>query len=120
VLANAQVTQLLFNTSSPEGNLTAYGVQYALNGGAETLTVGVKKEVILAGAQSEVRLYYSTAALDPRTYLTLLEFRCLGIAWGGQHMQDHLVSRSDKVTQNAMLTVTERLHHVEYRLGHRW
>jgi choline dehydrogenase len=92
VLANAHVTRLLFNTTSPKNNLTAYGVEYALNGGTQTQTVGVKKEVILAGGTvgSPTVLLYS--GVGPKDVLDAAGVAVISELPGvGQHMQDHLV-----------------------------
>ncbi|OCT44572.1 hypothetical protein CLCR_05517 [Cladophialophora carrionii] len=91
VVANAHVTRLLFNSSSPRGNLTANAVEYALNGGAETLSVGVKKEVILAGGTvgSPAVLLYS--GIGPKDVLDAAGVPVVSELPGvGQHLQDHL------------------------------
>ena len=84
VLANAYVTRLLFNSSSPAGNLTANAVEYTRDGGETKLTVKVNKEVILAGGtvgSPAVLLYSGVGPKDvlavsaPRTSFRLLEFR---------------------------------------------
>src|SRR3954470_22683470 len=49
VLANAHVTRLVFDKSSSSDNLTASAVEYTMDNGTTTLSVKVKKEVILAG-----------------------------------------------------------------------
>jgi choline dehydrogenase-like flavoprotein len=75
--------------------LTAYAVEYALNGGAETLSVGVKKEVILAGGTigSPAVLLYS--GVGPKDVLDAAGVPVVSELPGvGQHMQDHLVSYS--------------------------
>ena len=102
VVANAYVTRVLFNTSSPASNLTAYGIEYALNGGAEKLTVGVKKEVILSGGTvgSPAVLLYS--GVGPKDVLDAAGVPIvLELPGVGQHLQDHLVSRPLKLERNA-------------------
>lgn len=91
VLANAQVTRLLFNSSSPANNLTANAVEYTLDGGATKLTVNVNKEVILAGGSvgSPTVLLYS--GVGPKDVLSAAGIPILSELPGvGQHLQDHL------------------------------
>lgn len=93
VVANAYVTRLLFNSSSPAGNLSANAVEYALNGGTQKLTVKVKKEVILAGGSvgSPAVLLYS--GIGPKDVLNAAGVTVVSELPGvGQHLQDHLVS----------------------------
>ncbi|EXJ78776.1 hypothetical protein A1O1_09178 [Capronia coronata CBS 617.96] len=91
VLANAYVTRLVFNSSSPTGNLTASGVEYTRDGGATKLTVGVKKEVILAGGTigSPTVLMYS--GVGPKDVLDAAGVEVVAELPGvGQHLQDHV------------------------------
>ncbi|KIX08757.1 uncharacterized protein Z518_03414 [Rhinocladiella mackenziei CBS 650.93] len=91
VLANAHVTRILFNASSPAGNLTANAVEYVRNGGEEKLTVKVKKEVILAGGTvgSPTVLLYS--GVGPKDVLSAAGVELVSELPGvGQHLQDHL------------------------------
>ncbi|EXJ74799.1 uncharacterized protein A1O5_01495 [Cladophialophora psammophila CBS 110553] len=90
VVANAQVTRILFNNTSG-GNLTAYAVEYALNGGDAKLTVGVNKEVILAAGTvgSPTVLLYS--GVGPKDVLDAAGVEVLSDLPGvGQHLQDHI------------------------------
>jgi choline dehydrogenase len=99
VLANAQVTRLLFNTSSPSNNLAAYAVEYVLYGGGQTYSVGVNKEVILAAGTigSPAVLLYS--GVGPRDVLDAAGVSILSELPGvGQHMQDHLVRQIQYMT----------------------
>lgn len=93
VLANAQVTRILFDSSSPKDNLTANAVEYTLDGGVTTLTVKVNKEVILAGGTvgSPTVLLYS--GIGPKDVLAAAGVPLLSELPGvGQHLQDHIVS----------------------------
>lgn len=94
VLANAHVTRILFNSSSPVGNLTANAVEYVRAGTEEALTVKVKKEVILAGGTigSPTVLLYS--GIGPKDVLSAAGVPLVAELPGvGQHLQDHVVSR---------------------------
>lgn len=94
VLPNAYVTRILFDSSSPAGNLTANAVEYTLNGGASTLTVKVNKEVILAGGSigSPTLLQYS--GVGPQDILSAAGITVVSELPGvGQHLQDHVVSK---------------------------
>jgi choline dehydrogenase len=116
VLANAYVTRLLFNTSSPQGNLSASGVEYVLNGGTQRLSVGVKKEVILAGGSvgSPAVLLYS--GVGPQDVLDAAGVAVVSELPGvGQHLQDHLVGVHMRATCRQRLTLTERLNQLEHR-----
>jgi choline dehydrogenase len=101
VLANAQVTRLLFNTSSPSKDLTANGVEYVLYGRGSRLAVGVNKEVILAAGTigSPTVLLYS--GVGPRDVLNAAGVSVLSELPGvGQHMQDHLVRTNPYMTNS--------------------
>ena len=91
VLANAQVTRILFNSASPAGNLTANAVEYTPDGGATKLTVKVKKEVVLAGGTigSPTVLLYS--GVGPSDVLSAAGVEVVSELPGvGQHLQDHV------------------------------
>ncbi|EXJ84155.1 hypothetical protein A1O3_04822 [Capronia epimyces CBS 606.96] len=101
VLANAHVTRILFNSSSPAGNLTAKGVEYTRDGGATKLTVGVKKEVILAGGTigSPTVLLYS--GIGPKDVLSAAGVPIVAELPGvGQHLQDHVSVTVQWTTDN--------------------
>ncbi|KAK4935355.1 hypothetical protein LTR10_023585 [Elasticomyces elasticus] len=91
VLANAYVTRLIFNSSSPPGNLTADSVEYSPDDGATKLTVKVNKEVILAGGTvgSPAVLLYS--GVGPKDVLDGAGVTVVSELPGvGHHLQDHL------------------------------
>ncbi|RVX69830.1 hypothetical protein B0A52_05664 [Exophiala mesophila] len=91
VLANAHVTRILFNSSSPQNNITATGVEYTRDGGATKLTVQVNKEVILASGSvgSPTVLLYS--GIGPKDVLDAAGVPVISELPGvGQHLQDHL------------------------------
>lgn len=93
VLADAYVTRLIFNSSSPTGNLTADAVEYSPDNGATKLTVKVNKEVILAGGTvgSPAVLLYS--GIGPKDVLNGAGVTVVSELPGvGHHLQDHLVS----------------------------
>ena len=90
VLANAQVTRILFDSGSKAGNLTANAVEYTPDNGATKLTVKVRKEVILAGGSvgSPTVLQYS--GVGPKDVLEAAGVAVISELPGvGQHLQDH-------------------------------
>ena len=90
VLANAQVTRILFDDSSAN-NITANAVEYTTDGGGSTLQVKVAKEVILAGGAvgSPTVLMYS--GVGPQDVLEAAGVDVVHALPGvGQHLQDHL------------------------------
>jgi choline dehydrogenase-like flavoprotein len=99
VLANAHVTRILFDSSSPSENLTANAVEYTTDGGATMLTVNVTKEVILAAGSigSPAVLLYS--GVGPKDVLSDAGVDLVSELPGvGQHLQDHFVCDSRKGT----------------------
>lgn len=101
VLANAQVTRILFDAPSPGSNITANAVEYTTDGGATTLTVGVNNEVVLAAGSigSPTILLYS--GVGPSDVLSAAGVDVVYDLPGvGQHLQDHLsVGTSWSTTQ---------------------
>ncbi|KAJ5580208.1 uncharacterized protein N7459_006193 [Penicillium hispanicum] len=90
VLANAHVTRLLFDSSSPSDNLTANAVEYTMDNGTTKSTVKVTKEVILAGGTigSPAVLLYS--GVGPKDVLSAAGVDLVSELPGvGQHLQDH-------------------------------
>lgn len=95
VLANAYVTRILFNGSSPADNLTADAVEYTLDGGRTKLTVGVNKEVILAAGSVNSPSILLYSGIGPKDVLSAAGVQLVSELPGvGQHLQDHLVSFS--------------------------
>jgi choline dehydrogenase-like flavoprotein len=118
VLANAYVTRLLFNSSSPTGHLTANAVEYTRDGGETKLTVKVNKEVILAGGAigSPAVLLYS--GVGPKDVLSAAGVPLVSELPGvGQHLQDHLVSCMHIHDAYSILIDLERRGAVEHRSG---
>ena len=90
VMANAQVTRILFDSSSGD-NITANAVEYTTDGGATKLNVKVNKEVILAGGSigSPTVLMYS--GVGPKDVLDAAGVDVVHDLPGvGSHLQDHL------------------------------
>lgn len=116
MLVNAYVTRLLFNSSSPAGNLTANAVEYTRDGGETKLTVKVKKEVILAGGTigSPTVLLYS--GVGPKDVLSAAGVSLVSELPGvGQHLQDHLVSGIHIQDASSLLIELERHGAVDHR-----
>ena len=93
VLANAHVTRLLFDSSSPSDNLTANAVEFTTGEGKTKSTVKVNKEVILAAGSVGSPAVLLHSGVGPKDVLksagVKLEAELPGV---GQHLQDHLVS----------------------------
>lgn len=94
VLANAQVTRLIFDTSN-KNNLTATGVEYTPDGGNTTKTVKVNKEVILSAGAVGSPAILMHSGVGPKDVLSSAGVDLLSELPGvGQHLQDHFVSDS--------------------------
>jgi choline dehydrogenase len=91
VLANAHVTRILFDDSSPVGNLSADAVEYTPDNGATKKTIKVKKEVILAGGTVGSPTVLLHSGIGPKDVLSAagvpLVFDLPGV---GEHLQDHV------------------------------
>ncbi|KZW02249.1 putative glucose-methanol-choline oxidoreductase [Exidia glandulosa HHB12029] len=91
VLANAHVSRLVFDPSSPSGNLSATAVEYTRDGGGTFLQVKVKKEVILAGGTVGSPTVLMHSGVGPKDVLDAAGVAVLSELPGvGQHLQDHL------------------------------
>ena len=89
VFANAQVTRLIFDDSSPKKNLTADYVEYSRNGALST--VKVKKEVILAGGTVGSPTVLLHSGVGPEDVLSAAGVDVISVLPGvGQHLQDHV------------------------------
>lgn len=91
VLANAHVTKILFDSSSPSGNLSANAVEFTSDNGASKTTVKVKREVVLAGGTVGSPTVLLHSGIGPKDILSAagvpLVFDLPGV---GQHLQDHV------------------------------
>jgi choline dehydrogenase len=93
VLANAHVTRILFDSSSPSDNLTANAVEYTPDDGTTKLTVKVNKEVILAGGSVGSPAVLLHSGVGPKDVLSAAGVELVSELPGvGQHLQDHFVS----------------------------
>ncbi|KAJ5159570.1 uncharacterized protein N7482_006574 [Penicillium canariense] len=100
VLANAHVTRILFDSSSAAGNLTANAVEYTIDNGTTTLTVKVKKEVVLAAGTVGSPTVLLHSGIGPKDVLSDAGVDLVSELPGvGQHLQDHL-SATVKWTTN--------------------
>lgn len=96
VLANAHVTRILFDPSSPSDNLTASAVEYTPDEGATKLTVDVNKEVILAAGTVGSPAILMHSGVGPKDVLSKAGVDLVSELPGvGQHLQDHFVSEMD-------------------------
>lgn len=96
VLANAHVTRIHFDPSSPPDNLRASAVEYTPDEETTEQTVKVNKEVILAAGSvgSPTVLMYS--GVGPKDVLSQAGVDLVSELPGvGQHLQDHFVSGFD-------------------------
>lgn len=93
VLANAHVTRIIFDSSSPSDNLTANSVEYTTDGGSTFLTVNVTKEVILAAGSVNSPAILMYSGVGPKDVLSDAGVDLVSELPGvGQHLQDHFVS----------------------------
>lgn len=93
VLANAHVTRIIFDPSSPSDNLKASAVEYTPDEGATKLTVNVNKEVILAAGSVGSPAVLLHSGVGPKDVLSDAGVDLVSELPGvGQHLQDHLVS----------------------------
>jgi choline dehydrogenase-like flavoprotein len=114
VLANAHVTRLLFDSSSPSDNLTANAVEYTPDDGTTTLTVKVNKEVIIAGGSIGSPAVLLHSGVGPKDVLSSAGVDLVSELPGvGQHLQDHFVSDFHLYKTNICLTLTECHHDME-------
>ncbi|GAM40240.1 hypothetical protein TCE0_038f12428 [Talaromyces pinophilus] len=90
VVADAFVMRILFDSSSPSGNLTANGVQYTLDSGKTNCTVKVNKEVILAAGTVGSPAVLMHSGVGPKDVLSDAGVDLVSELPGvGQHLQDH-------------------------------
>ncbi|KAJ5611192.1 CAZyme family AA3 [Penicillium lagena] len=90
VLANAHVTRILFDSSSPSDNLLANAVEYTPDDGTTTLTVKVNKEVIIAGGSIGSPAILLHSGVGPKDVLSSAGVDLVSELPGvGQHLQDH-------------------------------
>lgn len=93
VLADAHVTRLVFDKSSPSDNLTANAVEYTTDKGKTKLTVKVNKEVILAAGSVGSPAVLLHSGIGPKDVLSSAGVKLVSELPGvGQHLQDHFVS----------------------------
>ncbi|EEA24752.1 hypothetical protein TMatcc_007851 [Talaromyces marneffei ATCC 18224] len=91
VVADAFVMRLLFDSSSPLGNLTANGVQYTLDNGKTNCTVKVNKEVIISAGTIGSPAVLLHSGVGPKDVLSDAGVKLVSELPGvGQHLQDHL------------------------------
>lgn len=93
VLADAHVTRLIFDSSSPSDNLTAESVEYTTDNGTTTQKVKVNKEVILAAGTVGSPVVLLHSGVGPKDVLSDAGVDLVSELPGvGQHLQDHYVS----------------------------
>lgn len=92
ILANAQVTKLVWDTSK-SGNITATGVEFAASATSETRSVTVNKEVILAGGTVGSPHVLLLSGVGPKDVIESVGLEVVNELPGvGQNLQDHLVA----------------------------
>lgn len=98
ILPNFAVTRIVFSSNNTSGTnssgLTASAVEYASSSTSTRYTVGVTKEVILAGGAigSPTILMYS--GIGPKNVLQTAGVQVeVDLPGVGQHLQDHIVRR---------------------------
>jgi choline dehydrogenase len=116
VLANAHVTRIIFDSSSPSDNLTANAVEYTPDDGTTKLTVKVNKEVILAAGTVGSPAVLLHSGVGPKDVLSAAGVDLVSELPGvGQHVQDHFVSRLDSREIPRRLICAERYSDMEYQ-----
>ncbi|KAJ5145360.1 glucose-methanol-choline oxidoreductase [Penicillium atrosanguineum] len=91
VLANAHVTRIIFDSSSPSDNLTANSVEYTTDGGSTFLTVNVTKEAILTAGSVNSPAVLMYSGVGPKDVLSDAGVDLVSELPGvGQHLQDHI------------------------------
>lgn len=92
VLANAHVTRILLDRSSPSDNHRASAVEYTPDEGATNLKVNVNKEVIIAAGSVGSPAVLLHSGVGPKDVLSNAGVDLvLELPGVGQHLQDHLV-----------------------------
>lgn len=100
VLANAHVTRICFDDSSPSDNLTANAVEYTTDSGKTKSKVKVKKEVILAAGSVGSPAVLLHSGIGPKDVLSSAGVKLVSeLPSVGQHLQDHVVSDSVSATE---------------------
>lgn len=90
ILPNAQVTRIIFSSSS--GNITANSVEWATSSSAARNTVNVTKEVIIAGGAIGSPTILMHSGVGPSDVLGAAGVDVVYDLPGvGQHLQDHIV-----------------------------
>jgi len=93
VLADAMVTQIIWDSASSDSGLKATGVEFAATRGATAKTVKVNKEVILAGGAIGSPSVLMHSGVGPRDVLSAAGVDVkLELPGVGQHLQDHVVA----------------------------
>lgn len=116
VLANAHVTRIIFDSSSPSNNLTAKAVEYTPDGGATKRTVKVNKEVIIAAGTVGSPAVLLHSGVGPKDVLSSAGIDLVSELPGvGQHLQDHFVSRFDFPQILPRLICVERNSNLEHQ-----
>ncbi|KDQ61959.1 GMC oxidoreductase [Jaapia argillacea MUCL 33604] len=90
ILPSATVTRIIF-TNTTSGGLTATGVEYGVTANDPRLTIGVRKEVILAGGAIGSPHILMHSGVGPQDVLAAAGVPLmLNLPGVGQHLQDHL------------------------------
>ncbi|KAH9059070.1 GMC oxidoreductase [Lactarius vividus] len=108
ILTNSMVTRILFNNSTGNDGLTASAVEYADSPTSARHTVGVGREVILAGGAigSPTILMYS--GVGPKNVLQTAGVQVeLDLPGVGQHLQDHI---STQIIYNTTAETASTIH----------
>lgn len=93
ILPLATVTRIIFDPNSPSGNLTATGVEFAMNRTGPRTTINVRKEVILAGGAIGSPNILMQSGVGPADVLTSAGVNVLlNLPGVGQNLQDHIAS----------------------------
>ncbi|KAF8159179.1 mala s 12 allergen [Crassisporium funariophilum] len=93
IIPGATVTRIVFSDNVQGGNMVADAVEFSMAKGGEVLSVGVGKEVILAGGAMGSPQMLMVSGVGPKDVLegagVAVKVELPGV---GQHLQDHMAA----------------------------
>jgi choline dehydrogenase len=93
VVVDAHVTRLIFDSKSPQDNLTATGVEYTIDSGITKSVVKANKEIILSSGTVGSPTVLMHSGIGPKDVLDAAGVDVvIDLPGVGQHLQDHLLA----------------------------